>query len=542
VTETADLLSTLDHVIALVADGRTRTRYRPVVRETGSIAWISEGVAGVSGLPEVEADEIVQFPGGRMGVVFNLDPAEVGIVLLDHHAGLEAGDRVERTGRELDVPVGDSLLGRVVDAIGRPLDEGGPLFVTDRWPVERQAPAILDRAPVTVPLQTGIKVVDALVPIGRGQRELIIGDRETGKTSIAVDTMLNQADDDVMCIYCATGRRASSVARVIARLREHRGLARTIVVVAAGDDPPGLQFVAPYAAMTMAEYFMERGHDVLIVFDDLTRHARAYRELSLLLRRPPGREAYPGDIFHIHARLLERSAQLTAGAGGGSITALPIVETQAQNLAAYIPTNLISITDGQIYLSPALFQRGVLPAVDVGRSVSRVGGAAQLPAYRSVTGRLRLSYSQFQELEQFSRFAAHLDEDTRRTLEHGRRVREVLKQPEFRTVPVAEQIAVLLAAAAGILDDVPASAIDDAESRIRTAVRTRLPSLCRQIAAGGDLADDSREALLDTARQALTRMTPPDTATPATAAPVADTPSSATTANGEPVGDTPVGG
>jgi F-type H+-transporting ATPase subunit alpha len=361
----------------------------------------------------------------------------------------------------------------------------------------------MDRAPVAVPLQTGIKSVDALTPIGRGQRELIVGDRQTGKTAVAVDAILNQADTGVVCIYCAVGQRGTAVARVVDRLREHGALAYTAVVVAAGEDAPGLQYLTPYAATTLAEWFMERGRDVLLVYDDLTRHARVYRELSLLLRRPPGREAYPGDIFYIHSRLLERATHLREEAGGGSLTALPVVETQAEDISAYIPTNLISITDGQIYLSPTLYRRGVLPAVDVGRSVSRVGGKAQLPAYRAVAGELRLAYSQFEELETFARFATRLDEETRATIERGRRVREVLKQAEAAPWPATEQIAVLKAVNDGWLDDRKLERVAEAEQAIRRAVAAELGEVAAKLAAGEALADADWEAMDRAIRGAL---------------------------------------
>jgi F-type H+-transporting ATPase subunit alpha len=331
----------------------------------------------------------------------------------------------------MDVAVGDGLVGRVVDPLGRPLDGNGPVGSSERLPVERPAAAIADRAPVTEPLSTGLKVLDALIPIGRGQRELIVGDRQIGKTAIAIDTILNQRGRDVLCVYCAIGQRASAVAKTVAILREKGAMDYTVVVVTEGNDPPGLTYVAPYAATSIAEAFMEKGRDVLIVYDDLTHHARSYRELSLLLRRPPGREAFPGDIFYIHSRLLERSTRLREELGGGSLTALPIIETEAQNISAYIPTNLISITDGQVYLSPDLFELGVLPAVDVGKSVSRVGGKAQRAAYRVVAGDLKLSYAQFEELETFSQFGARLDDDARATIEHGKRIRAWLKQSEF---------------------------------------------------------------------------------------------------------------
>jgi len=438
----------------------------------------------------------------------NLDLDEVGVILLNQSEHLRAGSEVRRTGRVLDVPVGKTLLGRVIDPMGRALDGRGAIRVSQRRPAEREAPAIMDRAPVTVPLQTGLKVVDALIPIGYGQRELILGDRQTGKSAIALDTILNQKGKEVICVYCAIGQRSSSIARLIAELQRYEAMAYCLVVVAAGEEPPGLQYIAPYAATAMAEYFMEQGHDVLIVYDDLTAHAEAYRELSLLLRRPPGREAFPGDIFYIHSRLLERSTHLNAARGGGSLTALPIIETEAQNISAYIPTNLISITDGQIYLSPTLFQKGSLPAVDVGKSVSRVGGKTQLPAYRAVAGALRLAYSQFEELEAFSRFGTRLDDETRQTLERGRRVREVLKQVQYQPMPVAEQIAVLLSVTAGLLDLCAIEQIAAAESAIVLAVREQLPELCDRIEHGEALSDSDRTVLLETAKTAITSIQP----------------------------------
>ncbi|MEP6496288.1 MAG: alternate F1F0 ATPase, F1 subunit alpha, partial [bacterium] len=390
-------------------------------REIGVITNVSTGIARISGLPNVGFDELVAFPGGVFGIAFNVDALDVGVVLLGDYWHLHAGDEVERTGRVLDVAVGDALLGRVIDPLGKPLDDKGPVRSTERLPIERPARPIMDRAPVTVPLASGLKVIDALIPIGRGQRELILGDRQTGKSAIAIDTIVNQRGQNVVCVYCAIGQRASAVAKVVASLGEKGAMAYTIVVVAEGNDPPGLLYIAPYAATSIAEHFMEAGRDVLIVYDDLTHHARAYREISLLLRRPPGREAYPGDIFYIHARMLERATHLRNELGGGSLTALPIIETEAQDISAYIPTNLISITDGQIYLSPSLFELGVLPAVDVAKSVSRVGGKAQRGAYRAVAGDLKLAYAQFEELETFARFGARVDDDTRAIIAHGDR-------------------------------------------------------------------------------------------------------------------------
>jgi F-type H+-transporting ATPase subunit alpha len=473
------------------------------VAETARILSVGNGVAQVAGFTDLHADELVLFPDDVVGIASSLRPGRIGVIVLGSTDKLRPGDRLRRTGRVVDVPVGEALLGRVVDALGRPLDGGERVEAEDRHPVERPAPPIMHRDPVQVPLQTGIKAVDAAVPIGRGQRELIVGDRQTGKTAIAVDAILNQKDSGVLSVYCAIGQRASAVARVVQDLRDAGALDRTIVVAAAGDDAPGLQFIAPYAATTMAEHFMAQGRDVLIVYDDLTRHARAYRELSLLLRRPPGREAYPGDIFYIHSRLLERATHLREEHSGGSLTALPIVETQAQNISAYIPTNLISITDGQIYLSPDLFEKGHLPAIDVGLSVSRVGGKAQRPAFRAVAGRLRLTYSQFEELESFARFGTQLDEETRAKLTRGQRVRAVLTQKEHDHFTVPEQIAVLLAATEGLLDDIEADAVPEAEEKLRRAAREDLPDLADEIASGEPLSEERRADLIAALRRAL---------------------------------------
>jgi F-type H+-transporting ATPase subunit alpha len=473
------------------------------VQETGRVNSVGQGVAIVDGLPGVKAQELIGFAGGAVGIAFNLDADALGVVLLDTGRGLAAGAEARRSGRVVDIPVGKALLGRVIDALGRPLDEAGPLPALERWPVEREAPAILERAPVTRPLETGVKAIDALVPIGRGQRELILGDRQTGKTSVAVDTIVNQRDKGLICVYCAIGQRSTAVAKVVATLRAESAMEHTVVVVAAGENPPGLQFITPYAATSIADYFMAAGHDVLIVYDDLTRHANAYRELSLLLRRPPGREAYPGDIFYLHSRLLERATQLRADKGGGSLTALPIIETEAQNIAAYIPTNLVSITDGQVYLSPDLAHKGILPAVDVGKSVSRVGGKAQLPAFRSLTGELRLSYAQFEELETFARFGTRLDATTQHSIERGRRVREVLKQAEHAPLSSCEQVVVLLAVTRGVFDDIALEKMAAAEQRIRWAVADQLADICRAIAAGERLDSGMEAMIVQAARSAL---------------------------------------
>jgi len=503
ITEPESLWSVFDRAFAGISQARDAYTPQLTPREIGTITSIATGIAKVSGLPSVGFDELVRFPGDVLGIAFNVDEEEIGVVLLGEYWHLHTGDDVERTGRVMDVIVGDELLGRVIDPLGRPLDGNGPLAASERLPIERTAPHIMDRAPVTVPLQTGLKVIDALIPIGLGQRELILGDRQTGKTAIAVDTILNQRGQNVLCVYCAIGQRASAVAKTVATLREKGAMDYTVIVVTEGNDPPGLAFIAPYAATSIAEHFMERGRDVLIVYDDLTHHARAYRELSLLLRRPPGREAFPGDIFYIHARLLERATHLRKELGGGSLTALPIIETEAQDISAYIPTNLISITDGQIYLSPSLFELGVLPAVDVGKSVSRVGGKAQRAAYRAVAGDLKLAYAQFEELESFARFGARLDEATRRTIEHGRRIRACLKQAEFAPVSVPEQITVLLALTAKLFDSIALDQIPNAESAVQKAAATIPAEVCARFESADKLNDEDRNAIIEIARLQL---------------------------------------
>ncbi len=507
-TEPESLQSVFDATFAGIEEIRGGFTPKLAAREVGTITNVSTGIAKVSGLPGAGFEEMLTFPGGVRGIAFNVDEDEIGVVLLGEYAHLHAGDEVERTGRVMEVAVGEELLGRVIDPLGRPLDGGGPVPPVGRLPTERHAPPIMDRAPVTVPLQTGLKVIDALIPIGRGQRELILGDRQTGKSAIAIDTIINQRGKDVVCVYCAIGQRASSVAKSIAVLRENGALEHTVVVVTEGNDPPGLAYLAPYAATSIAEHFMEAGRDVLIVYDDLTQHARAYRQLSLLLRRPPGREAFPGDIFYIHSRLLERATHLSPERGGGSLTALPIIETEGQNISAYIPTNLISITDGQIYLSPSLFELGVLPAVDVGKSVSRVGGKAQRATYRAVAGSLKLSYAQFEELETFARFGARLDEETRATIEHGRRIRACLKQPEFAPVSVSAQITILLALTEKLFDPVPVERMAEAEKAVQAAAADFPPALLARLDAATALSDEDRKAILDVARNSLAGFQP----------------------------------
>ena len=503
-----NLQSVFDRTFAGISQGLEAFTPPFTPREVGTVISVATGIAKVSGLPGVGFEELVKFPGDVLGIAFNVDEDEIGVVLLGAYQDLHAGDEVERTGRVMDVAVGDELLGRVIDPLGRPLDGNGPVASNQRLPIERPAAAIMDRAPVSVPLQTGLMVIDALIPIGRGQRELILGDRQTGKTAIALDSILNQRGKNVICIYCAIGQRASAVAKVVANLREKGAMDYTVIVVAEGNDAPGLTYITPYAATSIAEYFMEKGRDVLIVYDNLTQHAEAYRELSLLLRRPPGREAFPGDIFYIHSRMLERATHLSKERGGGSLTALPIIETEAQDISAYIPTNLISITDGQIYLSPSLFELGVLPAVDVGKSVSRVGGEAQWAAYRAVAGDLKLAYAQFEELETFARFGARLDDDTRKIIEHGRRIRACLKQPEFSPISVPAQITVLLALTANLFDPVPLEKMIDAGHAVREAANTIPAEVSGRFETAAKLSDEDKKTVVEIARKALAPFLP----------------------------------
>ncbi len=491
----------LDRTVEDFRDFLEEERPRPSVEHVGTVTSIDRGVAVVEGLSNVGYEELVLFEGRIPGMVLDADPKAAGVIVFDESESIRAGSEVARTGRVMETPVGEGLLGRVLDPVGRPLDNRGPVEASERLPFEREAPGIMERAPVAVPLQTGIKAIDAMIPVGRGQRELILGDRRTGKTAIAVDTIINQRESDVVCIYCAIGKRGSAVAKVINQLHEHSAMDYTVIVVATAEFSPGLQFGAPYAATSIGEHFMEGGRDVLIVYDDLTHHARAYREIALLLRRPPGREAYPGDIFYIHSRLLERSTHMRDELGGGSLTALPIIETEAQNISGYIPTNLISITDGQIYLTPDLFHKGILPAIDVGKSVSRVGGDSQLNAYRGVVGDLKLAFSQFEELETFARFGTRLDKETKQTLERGRRVREILKQSESNPISVPEQVAVLVAVNGGIFDNVALDRVATIEKDVRDAVRSDLPDVGERIVSGEDLSEDDRNAILDKARE-----------------------------------------
>ena len=468
----------------------------PTLEHIGIVEHIGDGVVAISGLPWTRLDELLQFEDGTLGLAFRVTDETVGCVLLGSGEEITAGSRVQGTGEVIRVPVGNALLGRIVDSTGEPLDDGPPIEAARRDPIEQPAPAIVDRDLVTQPLMTGLTVIDAMIPLGRGQRELIIGDRKTGKTAVAVDTMINQRSSDVICVYAAVGQKTSTVNQVVDAVRQHGALERCIFVVGAADAPPGAQWITPYAACTMAEYFRDQGHDALLIIDDLTKHAIVYRQLSLLLRNPPGREAYPGDVFYLHARLLERAAKLSEEHGGGSLTALPIAETQAGNLTAYIPTNLISITDGQIYLEPKLFYEGQKPAVNVGMSVSRVGGQTQAPVMKRLAENLKLEYAQFLELEVFTRFGAMVDERTKRTIEHGRRIRAILEQPEYKPHSLSQQVALLLAVDEGKLDVLPLDLVERFKRGLGAWLMEHCPRTVTRIEDSGNLSDEDRQDLI----------------------------------------------
>ena len=465
------------------------------VFQTGEVITLGDGICRVSGLADVMAGEMLEFPGGLKGMVQDLDKNNVGVVLLGPFGHLQEGDSVRRTGRIVEVPVGDALIGRVVDAMGSPIDGKGPIKTDSFRPVESPAPSVLSRQPVSVPLQTGLKAIDALVPIGRGQRELIIGDRQTGKTAIALDAIINQKGKDVICIYVAIGQKESTVSSVVEKLRSHGAMDYTIVVAATASEPAPMLYIAPYAGAAMGEYFMYNGKDVLIVYDDLSKQATAYREISLLLQRPPGREAYPGDVFYLHSRLLERAARLNAESGGGSMTALPIIETQAGDISAYIPTNVISITDGQIFLESDLFHSGVRPAINVGLSVSRVGGAAQLGAMKQVAGRLRVDLAQYRELASFAQFGSDLDKSTRDTLHRGARMTEVLKQGQYVPMSAADQVIAIFAVSEGYADDLELSDVARFESELIDYVNRSYPEFQGEVLSGKKLSADQQAKL-----------------------------------------------
>jgi F-type H+-transporting ATPase subunit alpha len=469
--------------------------------DVGTVIEVGDGIARADGLAEAMAMELLEFPPktGRdssiMGLAFNLEADNVGIIIMGDYTTIEEGDTVRGTGRIVSVPVGDGLIGRVVNALGEPIDGKGPIASDRLRPIERIAPNVVARMSVDTAVQTGIKAIDSMIPIGRGQRELIIGDRQTGKTALAVDTIINQKGKDLICIYVAIGQKLAQVAQVVATLQEYDAMEHTIVVAASASEPATLQYIAPYAGCSMGEQFMEQGREALIIYDDLSKHAWAYRQVSLLLRRPPGREAYPGDVFYLHSRLLERAAKLNAENGGGSLTALPIIETQAGDVSAYIPTNVISITDGQIFLESDLFYAGIRPAVNAGISVSRVGGAAQTAAMRQVAGKLRLDMAAFRELAAFAQFGSDLDEATRRQLDRGLRVQEVLKQGQYAPMPLVDQIMLLFAVTNGLLDDIQVSKIQDFETALVRYMRDGHPGLTQRIATGAKMDDETQQAL-----------------------------------------------
>jgi F-type H+/Na+-transporting ATPase subunit alpha len=465
------------------------------VTEVGTVIKIGDGIAELHGLEKVMAGELLEFPHNVRGLALNLEEDKVGAVLFGEFQTIREGDLVKRTGRIMQVPVGDALVGRVVDVLGNPIDDGGPIHTDDYYPVERIAPGVVDRQPVKEPLQTGLKAIDAMVPIGRGQRELIIGDRQTGKTAVAVDTIINQKGKDVICIYVAIGQKASTVAQVVKTLQDFGAMDYTIVIKATASDPAAMQFLAPYSGAAMGEYFRDNGKHALTIYDDLSKQAAAYREISLLLRRPPGREAYPGDVFYLHSRLLERAAKLSEAKGGGSLTSLPIIETQAGDISAYIPTNVISITDGQIFLEADLFNSGFRPAINVGNSVSRVGGSAQIKAMKQVAGTLRLDLAQFRELQAFAQFGSDLDKATQAQLARGQRLTEILKQPQYQPMDVEKQVLVIWAATNGYVDDVAVDDVRRFETDLLSFVENSHPGLLAIIKEKKNLTDEIKKDL-----------------------------------------------
>ncbi|SCT36774.1 F0F1 ATP synthase subunit alpha [Staphylococcus caeli] len=476
------------------------------VTDVGTVLQIGDGIALIHGLNDVMAGELIEFKSGVLGLAQNLEESNVGVVILGPYADIKEGDEVKRTGRIMEVPVGNELIGRVVNPLGQPVDGQGPINTSKTRPVEKKATGVMDRKSVDEPLQTGIKAIDALVPIGRGQRELIIGDRQTGKTTVAIDTILNQADQDTICIYVAIGQKDSTVRANVEKLRQEGALDYTIIVSASAADPAPMLYIAPYAGVAMAEEFMFDGKDVLIVYDDLTKQAAAYRELSLLLRRPPGREAYPGDVFYLHSRLLERAAKLNDDLGGGSITALPIIETQAGDIAAYVPTNVISITDGQIFLQSDLFFSGVRPAINAGQSVSRVGGSAQIKAMKKVAGTLRLDLASYRELESFAQFGSDLDEFTAQKLERGKRTVEILKQDKNKPLPVENQVLIIYALTKGYLDDIPVEDITRFEDELNQWAKSNATELLNEIKTTGALPkDDAFESAINEFKKSFSK-------------------------------------
>ncbi|MBQ9663768.1 MAG: F0F1 ATP synthase subunit alpha [Oscillospiraceae bacterium] len=489
-----DSVSVLEHddeeLIDALKEELGKADRDPAVYQKGTVISVSDGICRISGVSDAMAGELIEFNQDLRGMVMDLEKDNIGVVLLGDYSGLQEGDEVRRSGRIIEVPVGEEMIGRVVDSLGNPIDGGGEIHTTETRPIESPAPGVIERRPVSVPMQTGIKAIDALVPIGRGQRELIIGDRQTGKTAIAIDTIINQKGKDMICIYVAIGQKESTVAGCVQKLREHNAMEYTIVVCASASESAPMLYIAPYAGAAMGEYFMHKGRDVLIIYDDLSKQAVAYREISLLLHRPPGREAYPGDVFYLHSRLLERAARLSEEAGGGSMTALPIIETQAGDISAYIPTNVISITDGQIFLETDLFNSGVRPAVNVGLSVSRVGGSAQLGAMKQVAGRLRMDLAQYRELAAFAQFGSDLDKATRATLHRGDRMTELLKQGQYAPMDASDQVISIFAVSEGYADGVELQDIARYEQGLLPYVNSRYPQLRNHIMSGKKLGDE----------------------------------------------------
>ncbi len=488
-------MSSSDYIIKELKKQITDFKSSVATEKVGIVEEFGDGIARISGLSDVLASEMLEFPGGKFGVALNLEEDTIGAIILGDETGIKEGDTVKSTGRILEVPVGEAVIGRVVNPLGKAIDGKGDIQSDKFYPVEKIAPRVITRESVNTPVQTGIKAIDSMIPIGRGQRELIIGDRQVGKTAITIDTIINQKGQNMICIYVAIGQKESKIAKMVAELEKHGAMEYTTFVVAGASDPASLSFIAPYAGCAMGEYIMDQGKDVLVIYDDLSKHAWAYRQISLLLRRPPGREAYPGDVFYLHSRLLERAAKLNKDYGGGSLTALPIIETQAGDISAYIPTNVISITDGQIYLEPDLFNQGIRPALNIGLSVSRVGSAAQSKAMKKVASKLRMELAQYRELAAFAQFGSDLDESTQKQLERGKRLTEILKQGQYEPMSVALQVSILYAAINGFLDDVPVDRIKEFETEFHSYMTASQSALLDEIMKTGDIADDSESKL-----------------------------------------------
>ncbi len=491
-----------DEITQLIRQQIENYESKVAVDEVGTVITLGDGIARVHGLDKVMAGELLEFPHNVAGIAMNLEEDQVGVVLLGEYTEISEGDQVKRTGRIMSVPVGDAMIGRVVNSLGEPIDDKGPVSTSEFIPLERLAPGVIERQPVREPMATGLKAIDSMIPIGRGQRELIIGDRQTGKTAIAIDTIINNKGNDLICIYCAIGQKRSSIAQVVKLLTDYGAMDYTIVVAASASEPAPMQYIAPYAACAMGEYFRDTKRHALVIYDDLSKHAASYREISLLLRRPPGREAYPGDVFYLHSRLLERAAKLSNEKGGGSLTALPVIETQAGDVSAYIPTNVISITDGQIYLETDLFNQGVRPAVNVGLSVSRVGGSAQIKAMRQVAGSLKLELAQYRELAAFAQFGSDLDKATQAQLNRGQRLVEVLKQKQFSPLPFSKQILMIFAGTSGVLDDMSVERVRDFEAELYQYVESANPGLLRTIMEKKVLDDTLKADMTKVMKQA----------------------------------------